>query len=193
MKNRSKCLFMCLLPLFVMNGSGVYAAAQDEDSESLAAVSSDQLKEKRGLVYVAKSKKPYTGLARTNYPSGEKFLVTSWVNGKQEGPTTEWYMNGQKKSEEKWVNGKEHGPWMWWRENGQKEAEENWVNGKQHGFTTHWHENGQKEFEGNFVNGKNEGPVTWWYENGQKEFEGNFVNGKEKRGSKCLCSPVLSV
>ena len=27
MKNRSKCLFMCLLLLFVMNGSGVYAAA----------------------------------------------------------------------------------------------------------------------------------------------------------------------
>ncbi len=95
MKNRSKCLFMCLLPFFVMNGSGVYAAAQDEDSESLATVSSDQLKEKRGLVYEVKSKTPYTGLGRTNYPGGQKKRVTSWVNGKQDGPQTDWYENGQ--------------------------------------------------------------------------------------------------
>ena len=134
--------------------------SQYEDSDTRAAVSSDQLKEKRGLVYEAKSKTPYTGLSRTNYPGGQKKKVTSWVNGKKEGPRT------------------------WWYETGQREIVTSYANGLPDGPQTRWHENGQKRVESYFVNHKNEGPVTWWYENGRKEFEGNFVNGKEKRGSK---------
>lgn len=52
--------------------------------------------------------------------------------------------NGQKMAQGVFVDGKQHGPSTEWYENGRKAGEGAWEGGSQHGFCTYWHPNGQK-------------------------------------------------
>lgn len=132
-----------------------------------------------GLIYeIIAEETPFTGVVLAKYPNGQKKSEENYINGKREGPYTQWHLNGQKASEQNYINGLEEGLGTAWHENGQKRIEGNFVNGKKEGVSTEWYKNGQKRIEGNFVNGKKEGLWTA-YENGKKSIEATFVNGEE--------------
>ena len=84
-------------------------------------VDEDQLEERDGLDYF--EEKPFTGVAVSKYPKGQKLSEYTYKDGKLHGLQTEW------------------------RENGQKEWEVTHKNGNKDGLETGWHENGQKRFE----------------------------------------------
>ncbi len=156
--------------------------AQDEGSDTRAAVSSDQLKEKRGLYYENKSrsKAPYTGLMRDFHPNGQKKLEGRYLNGKQQGAWASWHENGQKAVEVSFAEGTQVGRRTTWYNNGQKKHEANWIDGKADGLSMKWYENGQKEIEGRWIDGEQDGFWTSWHENGQRKTEVNWCRTDDR-------------
>ena len=173
--------------------------AQATDKEAGRVVDHQELRSgSGGVVYLAGSDEPYTGLVRDFYPNGQRESESSYVDGKQDGIDTEWYDDGQKKAERTWALGQRVHEILWW-ENGQKRHESKYVDGKLHGGTswfedgnkrkedvwvggqkksrTEWHENGNKKSEEFYVAGKKDGQFTAWYENGQMQAQVPFSEG----------------
>ncbi|MCZ6537013.1 MAG: toxin-antitoxin system YwqK family antitoxin [Gammaproteobacteria bacterium] len=177
----------------------VIAFAQNVGKEAEGVVDHQELRSgSGGVVYLAGSDEPYTGLVRDFYPNGQRESESSYVDGKQDGIDTEWYDDGQKKAERTWALGQRVHEIQWW-ENGQKRHESKYVDGKLHGGTswfedgnkrkedvwvdgqrksqTEWHENGNKKSEEFYVAGRKDGQFTAWYENGQMQVQAQFSEG----------------
>jgi antitoxin component YwqK of YwqJK toxin-antitoxin module len=169
-------------------------------NDAVVVVDFDQLEGERFRYFKGK---PFTGIAVSKWPNGQKKeerpykkgdrhgLFTKWhPNGQKSeefkmssdhpvGRSTYWYDNGQKKSEippyEPWGR---HGLQTEWHRNGQKKEESTYKKGDRWGLSTEWHENGQKKVEGTYFSDRESGLFTEWYENGQKAGEITYSNGR---------------
>ena len=108
----------------------------------------------------------------TYYENGQKWLESTYKDGKEDGLWTTWYDDGKKSKEVTYKDGNKDGLWTWWYENGQKKEEETWKDGEQVGLWAKWHDNGKKKYEGTFIEGKVFSP-KWWDEDGNSK-EGDF-------------------
>lgn len=66
---------------------------------------------------------PFTGEVVEKAPNGEIVAVTSYVNGREDGPSTEWYPSGQLKARGVARFGHAIGMHQVWHPNGQLAAE----------------------------------------------------------------------
>ena len=115
------------------------------------------------------------------YANGNILSITSHKetrNRIEKVKYVEYYENGQKELVETYKDGKEDGKWTWWYENGQKNIERTYKDGKEDGKWTYWYDNGQKSVERTYKDGKSDGKWTYWYENGQKKEEVTYKNGE---------------
>jgi antitoxin component YwqK of YwqJK toxin-antitoxin module len=84
-------------------------------------------------------------------------------------------------------NGRENGPTRTWAENGVLTEEREYKNGAKHGIHRGWHDNGKYRFYAEFDNGRYVGESWSWYANGQvyeyKKYDaaGNVVIHKQLR------------
>jgi len=146
--------------------------------------------------------KPFTGIAVSKWPNGQKLWERNYWSGMEHGLQTSWYENGQKKEERPYKKRARHGLFTKWHPNGQKSEEfkmsyghpvgrstEWYDNGQKkseipplsswglHGLRTEWHRNGQKKEKSTYKKGNRWGLSTEWHENGQKKVEGTYFSG----------------
>ena len=69
------------------------------------------------------------GLSEWWYENGQKSVESTFINGKQVGPSTEWYPNGQPEMQCTYKDGKWDGLLERWYENGQLEMRCTYKNG----------------------------------------------------------------
>jgi antitoxin component YwqK of YwqJK toxin-antitoxin module len=120
-----------------------------------------QLEERSSLMYLKKSKEPYTGKCFGYYEDGQKGLKGNYKKGKKDGKWEYWYSNGQKKLEGIYVNGLKNGKFTYWYTNGNLRIESNYDMDKMVGMNTWWFENGQKKKEATYKDGVYMGKIEW--------------------------------
>jgi len=87
------------------------------------------------------------GLYRSWHENGQKWIESTYRDGKLEGLYQRFYDNGQKMVECTYRDGKEEGLYQELWEKGQKSIECNYRYGKLEGLYQSWHKNGQKMVE----------------------------------------------
>lgn len=81
-------------------------------------------------------------VSTTYYPSGQKFSINHYVQGKTVGTFIKWHENGQLASETFYKNGKCHGIYQDWDELGRKWREGQCDNGEDIGTMIIWDNKG---------------------------------------------------
>ena len=101
------------------------------------------------VAYEVNSDTPYTGLYRGLKPDVDDdhtstLFVGEFKNGLREGKCTS-YRDRQKQEEGNYLDGKQAGKHTRWYVTGQKQKEGNYLDGKLVGKFTQWHQNGGKK------------------------------------------------
>jgi antitoxin component YwqK of YwqJK toxin-antitoxin module len=147
------------------------------------------------VAYEVNSDTPYTGLYRGLKPDVDDdhtstLFVGEFKNGLREGKCTS-YRDRQKQEEGNYLDGKQAGKHTRWYVTGQKQKEGNYLDGKQAGKHTRWYVTGQKQKEGNYLDGKLVGKFTQWHQNGGKKGAQPTSPEENKRPECVLCGTAL--
>jgi antitoxin component YwqK of YwqJK toxin-antitoxin module len=120
----------------------------------------------------------YSGLIYTLYNTKDTMMVTSYLNGLEEGVQTKWYPNQQIASVRNYHAGKKTGKHIGYWENGQPKFEFYFEDGEHHGVAKEWYQNGQYYRTFHYEHGYEQGSQKMWWENGM--IRANYVvkNGR---------------
>ena len=139
----------------------------------------DELVERDGITYKAKSETGFTGKA-VWLVDGQKKEEVTYKDGKLNGLSTAWFESGQKQAEMTYKDGQKNGLFTLWFESGQKKLEQENKDGEINGRLESWFENGQKKESSVYKNGKLNGKMEW-YENGQIKNDEDYMDGYLKK------------
>jgi antitoxin component YwqK of YwqJK toxin-antitoxin module len=119
------------------------------------------------------------GIWKWYYENEALMREESYVNGKREGPMTDYGEDGKILTKGEYFDNMQEGIWVYetpeYREIGK------YTNDKQDStWRSYYMPKGKPRFEGNFLNGEPEGLHTWYYENGAKRFFGNYAGGMKQ-------------
>ncbi len=121
------------------------------------------------------------GLVEHFWEAGEKKLAIYYKDGVPHGSKKAWYPNGQVYTNGAFVDGREDGVWTTFYLDGRKEAEWGMKLGAWDGPETRWHPNGQKAMHGVWVAGRQTGFFTKYDEEGKIIGEIDYGNPAEKK------------
>jgi hypothetical protein len=108
----------------------------------------------------------YSGLVYTLYNTKDTMLVSSYLNGLEEGVQKKWYSNKQIASVRNYHAGKKIGKHIGYWENGQTQFEFYFEDGEYHGVANEWYQNGQHYRIFHYEHGYEQGSQKMWWENG---------------------------
>ncbi|MEH6517276.1 MAG: hypothetical protein V7742_11360 [Halioglobus sp.] len=149
------------------------------------------VKERDGLLYLAKSTEPLTAEVQRWHDDGgymKKHYIV--IKGKREGLYQSWWSAGAIHIERNYANGKLEGLSRSWHPdlhpwNHQQNTESSYTSGKKDGLSLEWYPNGKLASQNNYVNGKSEGLQSSWYENGTPIRTDCFKGGRWVDMSHC--------
>lgn len=126
---------------------------------------------KKGNIYLKKTtKKPFTGVLKNFYPTGEVSLIDNFKDGKQHGDFKSFHKNGKLSMKGKFIEGMQHGEWFEYYDDGSLFWNLKYINGKKEdGIFQMFHKNGKIHSEVTLKNGE---PITNWVyfdDTGEKE------------------------
>lgn len=103
----------------------------------------------------------------------------SYVNGKREGPMTDYGEDGKILTKGEYFDNMQEGIWVY--ETPEYKEIGKYTNDKQDSvWRSFYMPKGKPRFEGKFINGEPEGLHTWYFESGQKMFYGNYAGGMKQ-------------
>jgi antitoxin component YwqK of YwqJK toxin-antitoxin module len=122
---------------------------------------------------------------KQNYPTGELSRTLQKINGKMEGPMTDYYVSGGVKGIRMFKNDKQDGKSIFYYEDGTLKEVQYYQNGEKTGGDTVYHENGKLKFTLFLKDNKKDGYMRKWGEDGGLIYESKYsmdtiieVNGK---------------
>ena len=102
-----------------------------------------------------------------------------YVNGKREGPMTDYGEDGKVLTKGEYFDNMQEGLWVY--ETPEYKELGKFTGDKQDSvWRSYYMPKGKPRFEGKFLNGEPEGLHTWYFENGQKMFYGNYAGGMKQ-------------
>jgi len=103
----------------------------------------------------------------------------NYVNGKREGPMTDYSEDGKVLTKGEYFDGMREGIWVY--ETPQYKEIGKFVADKQDSmWRSYYMPKGKPRFEGRFLGGEPDGVHTWYYENGNKMFTGAYAGGMKQ-------------
>ena len=135
---------------------------------------------KKGNTYFKKSdNKPFTGVLKNFFETGELSIIDHFKDGKQHGNFKSFHKNGQLSMTGEFIDGKQNGEWSEFYDDGSLYWKLNYKNGiKQDGLFRMFHKNGEVRSEVIYKNDKPSSNWTYFDENGKKEKVDIYKDGK---------------
>lgn len=109
-------------------------------------------------------------------------VIPSIVLSQKETTVKEFYDNGQLYMITTYVDGIENGVYERYYENGQLDIKVNYLNGEWEGYFYSYYNDGTLQIKSYYKNGEKDGESIMYWSNGQIHWQNNFKNG-EKHGS----------
>ena len=148
-------------------------------SEPPADVNCQHLEEREGVWYLPSNPEPYKGQCTVHHPNGQVAFERTYDRGLENGMQKEFFESGNLRAQGAMVDGRLNGPFTEWYDNGQVHFEITWKDGLQSGKLSEFYEDGSKKMEAQFEAGIPVGTQTIWYSNGQAEKATSFEKGLE--------------
>ncbi len=135
---------------------------------------------KRGNTYFKKSdNKPFTGVLKNFFETGELSVIDHFKNGKQHGNFKSFHRNGELSMEGEFIEGKQNGEWSEFYDNGSLYWKLEYTNGKKEdGLFRMYHKNGAIKSEVLYENDRPASNWVYYDENGKKERIDFYEDGK---------------
>ena len=111
------------------------------------------------------------------HPGGVVKTVTSYVEGKRQGPQLTIDQNGQLQERITFYNDQLHGKYVKYNRNKIKEERE-YESGTLNGLVKIYHDNGKMMEESPYVNGQRDGIARWYNTEGEVTIEYMYRNGE---------------
>ncbi|HEX7365477.1 MAG TPA: hypothetical protein VF273_00190 [Pelobium sp.] len=130
-----------------------------------------------GLIFF--ESKPYSGKVFTLYPnSTDTAEIKSYLNGKEDGTWTKYFVNGKLKEQRFFKNGLKEGEYLAWWPNGKKQLQFHFVNDEYEGTCSQWNQYGRLIQKMNYRKGYEEGRQQMFYDNGKVRSNYVIKNGR---------------
>ncbi len=111
------------------------------------------------------------------YENGKTLRQENYIDGKRNGPLTDYNDDGKVISSGEFIDGNREGFWIY--EMGNYLEKGNYVAGERDSiWNAWWTTSGKLRYNGKWTQGTPEGKHVWFFENGKKMFEGNFTGGE---------------
>jgi antitoxin component YwqK of YwqJK toxin-antitoxin module len=138
----------------------------DSPPEVVPEVLRSELELKEGVLVLAGSTNPFTGVFLERYPDDSQKSRNAVSGGRLNGLSEGWYTNQVLAVQEYFTNGVSHGLRKKWYANGNKESEAPISNGQIHGTFQRWDEDGWLTQEIEMKNGKADGLSRAYFPSG---------------------------
>ena len=135
---------------------------------------------KRGDTYFKKSDdKPFSGVLKNFFPSGNISVIDHFKEGKQHGEFKSYHENGKLSMEGKFDEGKQVGYWFEYYDDGSLYWKLKYIDGKKEdGLFRMFHKNGKIRSEVTYKNNKPSTDWIYYDDEGKKERIDIYKNGK---------------
>lgn len=119
------------------------------------------------------------GVWKWYYENEALMREESYVNGKREGPMTDYGEDGKILTKGEYFDNLQEGIWVY--ETPEYKEIGKYTNDKQDStWRSYYMPKGKPRFEGKFLNGEPEGLHTWYFENGTRMFYGTYAGGMKQ-------------
>jgi antitoxin component YwqK of YwqJK toxin-antitoxin module len=123
-----------------------------------------QLQQRQGMLYDAGQ--PFSGYVFELFANGDTALITSYLQGKEDGLSKHWHVNKQLAETRYYNSGWKEGTHTGWWENGNMKYQYHFVNDEHEGTLTEWFSSGKVSRIFHYHQGHEEGPQRMWWDNG---------------------------
>ena len=159
-------------------GNGTQKDYQDGKAD-LLYVGYDYYPNKQLKSKILKKNGERHGTSEWFYEDGQPEQISTYINGKKDGLSTEYFENSETKFKGMFKNGERDGLFEWFYEDGQHKEKLVYINGKEDGLKTLYHENGQLKVTTTYINGQQDGFRTEYHDNGEIKMKGIYKNGED--------------